>query len=103
MTNFLLKAGMFLMLIAGIVIVACFFVFAFFSLIIIIPGLLFYKAGIKNLYKEIIKNKDSSSSENMKIIDVYPEAQSGKFIESGKNIAKKLLKKIRDFINKYVD
>jgi len=98
MTNFLLKSGMVLMLTAGVFIVAAFFIFALFSLLLLTPGLLLYNAGIRNILSTVNHNND-----NIKIIDVTAKNPENEFISKSKLLIKSAIRKIRNFLNKYAD
>ena len=102
MTNFLLKSGILLISVAAIFIVTAFFIFAFFSIILITPGLLFYNAGVKNIYKSMQAENDYDA-EKIRIIDVSPEKPESKFVNKGKILLKKIIKNLRNFLNKYAD
>jgi hypothetical protein len=91
------------MLIAGVLIVTAFFVFAFFSLILLIPGLLLYNAGIKNLYNSLVRQDNGYSNDNIKTIDVTARNPSSEFVNKGKILIKSAIKKLRNFLNKYAD
>lgn len=86
------------MFIAGIFIVSAFFVFAFFSLLLLAPGLLLYNAGIKSIFK----NGPIFNDDNIKIIDATPRYENN-FANKGKSIFKSAVKKLRNFLNKYAD
>ncbi len=103
MTNFLLRSGMAMMLVAGVLIVTAFFIFAFFSLILLAPGMLIYNAGIRNVYNSMIKTQDSYDNDNMKVIDVTPQDPNNEFINKCKKLIKSAVRKIRNFLNKYAD
>jgi hypothetical protein len=102
MTNFLLKSGMTLMLVAGVFIITAFFIFAFFSLILLAPGMLLYNAGIKNIYNSMI-NTGSGYDDEIKTIDVTSKSPDNEFVNKSKVLIKSVVKKIRNFLNKYVD
>ncbi len=103
MTNFLLKSGMALMLVAGVFIVSTFFIFAFFSLILLAPGMLLYNAGIRNVYNSMINAENSYNKDNIKIIDVTAKSPNTELVNKCKVLIKSFVRKIRDFLNKYAD
>ncbi len=103
MANFLLKSGMALMLIAGVVIISAFFIFAFFSLILLAPGVLLYNAGIKSIYSSMINTGTNYDNDNIKIIDVTAKSADNEFVNKSKNLIKSFIRKIRNFLNKYAD
>ena len=78
---------------AGVFIVVGFFMFAFCALLLLAPGLLLYKAGLQNLYNDITVNSSSN------LIDVTPQKPAAGF----GNKIKPIIRKIRNFLNKYAD
>lgn len=90
------------MLIAGAVIVAAFFVFALFSLLLIAPGMLLYNAGIKSIFNNM-PSENSYMDDGVKTIDVTYKAPENDFVNKGKMLLKSVIKKIRNFLNKYAD
>lgn len=93
MTSILLKSGTLLMAAAGFFIMAGLVAFALFSFILLIPGLLLYRAGMSSMYNDLTQRKDATAG----MIDVTPEAGSMKgFVKSG-------VRKLRNFLNKYAD
>ena len=103
MTNFLLRSGITLMLVAGVFIVTAFFIFAFFSLILLAPGLLLYNAGMKNIYNGMTSYRNGYADDGIKIIDVTDKASNNEFVNKSKSLIKSFIRKIRNFLNKYAD
>ncbi len=103
MTNFLLKTGMMLMFIAGVIIVSAFFVFAFFSMILLAPGLLLYNLGIRSIYNEMMQTGDMFFEDGIKTIEGSVESPTPDFVKKSKSFLKASIRKIRNFLNKYAD
>ena len=104
MTNFLLKSGMALMLVAGVFIVTAFFIFAFFSLILLAPGMLLYNAGIKNIYNSMMNAGNGYTVDNeIKTIDVTAKSPDNEFVNKSKKLIKSVIRKIRNLLNRYAD
>jgi hypothetical protein len=83
---------------AGIFIAACFVALAFFSLLIITPGLLLYRAGMKSAFAEM-----TTPQNNPKIIDVTPTNAANDIGAKGKALLKSGARKLRNYLNKFAD
>ncbi len=91
------------MLLAGTLVVTAFFVFAAFALVLLLPGLLLYRAGLRNIYNDMNASGNIYDNDNVKMIDVSASKSGNEFIDKGKKLLKSGIKKIRNFLNKYAD
>ena len=98
MPKLLIKSGLFLTLAAAVFIAVGFFIFSFCSLLLLAPGFLLYSAGVKSIFA----NAQKQQHDNSKIIDVTPKPASDIGYKA-KAFAKSAVRKLRDFLNKYVD
>lgn len=103
MPQFLLKSGLLLITAAGIFIAIGFFIFVFCSLILLAPGLLLYKAGLKSMLDKMTMHGSANSAENPQMIDVTPDDANWDIANKGKAIFKSGIRKFRNFLNKYAD
>jgi hypothetical protein len=99
MTDFLLKSGMALMLIASVFIAGAFLIFIFFAFIMLAPGLLLYNAGIKNLYNDMTR----PDNDNIRTIEGSTARPENEFVGRSRNMLKSAVRKVRNFLNKYAD
>lgn len=103
MPQLLLKSGLLLIAAAGIFIAVGFFIFVFCAAILLAPGFLLYKAGLKSLFNNMATPANAYNANNPKMIDVTPENPSADFANKGKKVLKSAARKIGNFLNKYAD
>lgn len=88
------------MAVAGIFIAIAFVALAAFSFLLIIPGLLLYRAGIKNAYTEM------TAKTEIKTIDITLDGEATKPADigsKGKAMLKSAARTLRNYLNRFAD
>jgi len=106
MINFLLRTGILLMAVAATIIATAFFMFTLFAFALMLPGLLVYniglKMGLKNIYYDVKRDEEIYDGEGMRTINGSTLKQN-EFVGKAKTGAKTIVKKVRNFLNRYAD
>ena len=82
---------------SGIIIATAFVALAFLSIIILTPGLLLYRAGMKSAFREMTMPQN-----DIKTIDITPNAATD-ITSKGKAVLKSAARKLRNYLNKFAD
>ena len=65
--------------------------------------MLLYNAGIKNIYNGMMSAGNGYVNDEIKTIDVTAKRPDKEFVNKSKNLIKSVIRKIRNFLNKYAD